>query len=34
MKPNKIICVTFKLVLFSFFLLQGTGCFSPDEQCT
>ncbi len=32
MKPNKIICVTFKLVLFSFFLLQGTGCFSPDEQ--
>ena len=32
MKSNKIIFLTFKLLLFSFFLLQGTGCFSPDEQ--
>jgi cobalt-zinc-cadmium efflux system membrane fusion protein len=32
MKLKKIIFLTFKLVLFAFFLLQGAGCFSPDEQ--
>ena len=32
MKPRKTILLTFTLIVFAFFLLQATGCFSPDEQ--